>query len=379
MLCRRGYIVSMTSKNKDAFLALVKAGLWEKDVRLLQVNNINYSEVYRLAQEQSVVGLIAAGLEHVVDTKIPQDIALTLAGEALQLEQRNKSMNYFIGVIVDKMRDAGVYALLVKGQGIAQCYERPLWRACGDVDFLLSDSNYASAKEYLTPLAISIDKEDQFEKHIGYTIDSWLVELHGSLKTGITSRIDKGIIVLQNEVFYSGSVRSWMNGNTQVFIPGVNIDVLFIFTHILKHFFHNGIGLRQICDWCRLLWKFRDKIDVCLLESRIREMGIITEWKAFASLAVNYLGMPVEAMPLYSDEEKWKKKAGKILAFIFKTGNFGHNRDTSYSKKYPAPISKLISFYRHTKDSVRYFTIFPMDTVKSWWKMVKFGFRDLKD
>ena len=168
-----------------------------------------------------------------------------------------------------------------------------------------------------------------------------------------------------------------MNGNTQVFIPGVNIDVLFIFTHILKHFFHNGIGLRQICDWCRLLWKFRDKIDACLLENRIREMGIVTEWKAFASLAVKYLGMPVEAMPLYSDEEKWKKKAGKILAFIIKTGNFGHNRDTSYSKKYPAPISKLISFFRHTKDSVSYFTIFPMDSMLSWTNMFKFGVNNL--
>jgi hypothetical protein len=369
----------MTKKNLEAFLALVRAGLWEQEVCLLPFGEIDIKEVYRLAEEQSVVGLVAAGLEHIVDIKVPQEVALTFVGNALQSEQRNAAMNKFVAKLIEYLRQKDVYTLLVKGQGIAQCYERPLWRSCGDVDLLLSDKNLRAAKEYLSPLASNVDKEEPYEQHTAMTVDSWSVELHGSLRTGVTTKIDKGIEDLQNSVFYGGNVRSWLNGNTQVFLPSADIDVLFIFTHILKHFFRNGIGLRQICDWCRLLWTYKDSLNHGLLESRIQKMGIMTEWKAFASLAVKYLDMPVEAMPLYSDEEKWKKKAGKILAFIIKTGNFGHNRDTGYSKKYPAPISKLISFYRHTKDSVRYFTIFPMDTVKSWWKMVKFGFRDLKD
>ena len=129
--------------NQEAFFALVRAGLWEKDVQLAGFELFDFKEIYKLAQEQAVVGLIAAGLEHAVDTKIPQEFALTFASDTLQLEQRNTAMNYFIGVIVEKLRKAGIYTLLVKGQGIAQCYERPLWRACGDVDFLLSKDNYS--------------------------------------------------------------------------------------------------------------------------------------------------------------------------------------------------------------------------------------------
>lgn len=369
----------MLSNNQQAFLALVKAGLWEQEVSLLPFDGIDFNEIYRLADEQSVVGLVAAGLEHIVDIKVPREVALTFVGNALQSEQRNAAMNEFMAKLIEYLRQKDVYTILVKGQGIAQCYERPLWRSCGDVDLLLSDINLRAAKKHLSPLASHVEKEEPYEQHTAMTIDSWSVELHGNLRTGITSKIDKGIEDLQNGVFYSGDVRSWLNENTQVFLPCADIDVLFVFTHILKHFFRNGIGLRQINDWCRLLWTFKDSLNLGLLESRIQKMGIMTEWKAFAALAIKYLGMPVEAMPLYSDDKKWEKKADKILTFIFKTGNFGHNRDTSYANKYPPLLRKVISLGRHTCDSIRYFPIFPLDTARSWWKMVKFGFRDLED
>ena len=40
---------------------------------------VDYAEVMRLAQEQAVVGLVAAGLEHVTDVKVPQVWALQFA------------------------------------------------------------------------------------------------------------------------------------------------------------------------------------------------------------------------------------------------------------------------------------------------------------
>ena len=82
--------------NTSAFLALVRAGLWEQKVQLLAFENINIKEIYRLALEQSVVGLLTAGLEHAKDTKFPQEDVLNIVGDALQLEQCNMAMNYFI-------------------------------------------------------------------------------------------------------------------------------------------------------------------------------------------------------------------------------------------------------------------------------------------
>ena len=142
----------------EVFFALVRAGLWETDVKLAAYGEIDYETILRLAREQSIVGLVAAGLEHVVDVKVPQMWALQFAGETIQIEQRNKEMNNFIAEIVDKMRNVGIYTLLVKGQGIAQCYDKPLWRSCGDVDLFLSDDNYEKAKAFLMPMASSVEK-----------------------------------------------------------------------------------------------------------------------------------------------------------------------------------------------------------------------------
>ena len=138
-----------------------------------------------------------------------------------------------------------------------------------------------------------------------------------------------------NAAFCEGKVRSWSNGGTQVFLLNADEDVVYVFTHMLQHFFKEGLGLRQVCDWCRLLYRYRSELDLRLLESRIRRMGLLSEWKAFGAFAVEYLGMPVESMSFYSDEQKWKKKADKICAFILEVGNMGHNRDMSYFEKYP--------------------------------------------
>ena len=229
-------------KNQQAFFELLRAGLWEKDARLSQYKDINYPVVMRLAEEQSVVGLVAAGLEHVTDIKLPKENLLQFVGQALQLEQRNKAMNQFLASIIEKLRKEGVYALLLKGQGIAQCYERPLWRASGDVDLFLSNDNYKNAVSVLTPLANEVEDENIYTKHIGFKIDKWEVELHGSLRSELWKQLDNILDEVQGDIFCGGAVRSWINGSSQVFLPRADEDVVYVFAHILQHFFKGGIG-----------------------------------------------------------------------------------------------------------------------------------------
>lgn len=188
-------------KNQQAFFALMRAGLWEKEARLSLYNDIDFSEVYRIAEEQSVVGLVAAGLEHVADTRVPQQWALLFAGQTILLEQRNKSMNVFVAKLISKLRKEDIYTLLVKGQGLAQCYERPFWRACGDVDLLLSKDNYQRANIFLTPMASSVDEEKPYDMHLSMFIDSWEVELHGTIRSGLWRRLDSTLDAVQNSLF----------------------------------------------------------------------------------------------------------------------------------------------------------------------------------
>ena len=197
----------MASTNKQIFLELLRAGLWEQEVRLSKFEDLEFSKVYNLAEQQAVTGLIAAGLDHLVDVKVPQEIILTFVGSTLQIEQRNMAMNTFLANLIEKLRQEDIYALLVKGQGIAQCYERPLWRVSGDIDLLLSDENYKKAKKYLTPLSTGQKPECNYSKELGLYFGGWSVELHGTLRTGLSSKVDKVIEAVQNDALYRENMR----------------------------------------------------------------------------------------------------------------------------------------------------------------------------
>ena len=358
----------MTDNNTKVLFVLVGAGLWGTRVQLASYGDVDYELILRIAQEQSIVGLVAAGMEHVVDLKVPQKYALQFAGETLHLEQRNKAMNTFIADLIDQLRKKDIYAILVKGQGVAQCYEKPLWRSSGDVDLMLSNDNYEKTKAFLLPMGEITEPEEARKKHFAMRIGQWEVELHGTLHSGLSSRVDRVLDKLQDELFYGGEIRSWMNGNTQVFLPNANEDVVYVFAHVLQHFYKGGIGLRQICDWCRLLYIYRDSLNHSLLESRIRKMGLMPEWKAFGAFAVEYLGMPIEAMPFLEASiginNSLKKKAERIKDFVIEVGNFGHNRDNSYFQKRSYLARKCISAWRRVKDAFRHARIFPVNSVR---------------
>lgn len=94
-------------------------------------------------------------------------------------------------------------------------------------------------------------------------------------------------------------------------------------------------------------------------------MGLMSEWQAFAALTVDFLGMPIEAMPLYSNDKKWTKKAEKIMKFVLEVGNFGHNRSLFLSENYVS--KKTFSLWNKVKDFGRHAMIFPLDSIKFFW------------
>jgi hypothetical protein len=375
--------VSSTDYSINVFFNLLRAGLWENSWTfsfegLEPIESVDWEEVYRLASEQSVLGLVLAGIETLSnEQRPPKQALLQWIGEVQMLEQQNKEMNDFIAVLVDRMRKAGVYALLVKGQGIAQCYERPLWRSCGDVDLLLDRENYEKAKLFLIPLAGQVDEEDRDILHQGMKLDQWSVELHGTMLMGITGRINRVLGETQLAIFNGGGVRSWQNGKVPVYLPSPDNDIILVFAHILMHFFIGGVGLRQICDWCRLLYTFKDSLNYGLLESRIRRMGLMSEWKAFYALATKYLGMPEVPCFMFQDsgDPQWERKADRIMEFILKSGNMGHNRDMSHFSKYPYLIRKCVSMGRRIGDLINHARIFPLDSLRFFPRIMFNGVR----
>lgn len=356
-----------TSDCREAFLALVRAGLWS-DVKVRGEGlAVSVTDVLQLAEEQSVTGLVTAGVERLTAYSLPLTEKLKLLGKCQLIEQRNEAMNRFIAELFDQLNKNGIDALLVKGQGVAQCYERPLWRSAGDIDLLLDDENYNKAKAFLSAFAEKAVVEDVGKKHLSVQIKGFTIELHGQMPFALSRRADRVVDeVVADTLLKLGderlAVRVWKNGDTEVYLPNADDDVLLVFTHYLHHFFIEGVGLKQVCDWCRLLWTYRDELDKELLGKRLREMGLMSEWKVFASLAVNRLGMPQEAMPFFDESPSCRRKANRVLRRMMKSGNLGHNNDVSYRARHTAFLSNAITFFRRMADFAKFSLVFPMDS-----------------
>lgn len=365
--------------NKEVFLTSVGVGLWE-DCETVSGERlaVSWADVLRLAEEQSVLGLVAAGVEKLTAYCLPLTEKLTLLGKCQLIEQRNEAMNRFIAELIARVNKNGIYALLVKGQGIAQCYEKPLWRSTGDIDLLLDEENYNKAKAFLSPLSEKTVVEDYDKKHLSTQLSGFTIELHGRMPFVLSRRADRVIdgVIADSLLGIGGkhpSVRVWKNGNTNVYLPNPDDDVIIVFTHFMHHFFIEGVGLKQICDWCRLLWTFHAEIDRPLLESRLRAMGLMSEWKAFAYLAVNSLGMSEDAMPFF--DKRYRRRGKMVLSHILKSGNLGHNKNVSYRSKYAKSISNTITFFRRMSDFAKFTFIFPVDSPKFFATYVLGKFR----
>jgi len=366
---------------EKAFLELVRAGLWEdlkfkdESLKFKDFGSADWDALLLLAREQSVVGLLAAGLERVKDVQVPHGWAFQVVRKALSLEQKNRNKNVFVNELTGELEGEGIRAVMVKGQGLAQCYKRPLWRASGDIDLYLDEDDFQKAKAFFRPRVNKFDPDNDYTRHINMTYKGWVVEIHANQHSRLSARTDRVLDEVHRDIFYKGGVRIWDNGGKAVTLPSADNDAILVFTHFLHHFYNGGIGLRQICDWCRLLYTYRESLNYGLLESRIRQMGLLTEWKAFYNLACKYLGMPDLDPRFMVHDSRLDKKAERIMDFIMEVGNFGHNRDTSYYGKYPFVVRKAISFGVRMKDVLRHARIFPADSLRFMLNMMRHSFR----
>lgn len=361
----------------EVFFALVRDGLWGKadatfgDALNIK-ENVGWEKVYRLAQEQSVQGLVLGGLEY-SGFKPPKELLLQWIGEVQTIESRNKEMNAFVNQLIGELHRDNIDTLIVKGQGVAQCYERPFVRVSGDIDLYLNEINFQKAKEFFRTRVDVFNPDNDHAKHINMHYGDWVVEIHADQKCSLSPRINRVMNDVHRDLFFDGKVRIWQNQGTQIYLPSADNDIIIVFTHFLKHFYKGGVGLRQLCDWCRLLYTYRDSLDYILLEQRLRKAGLMDEWRAFGAFSVEYLGLPIEAIPFYIDSAKWQRKANRISEFILEVGNFGHNRGTSYYRKYSFLVRKAISFDRRLKDLIRHAKIFPMDSVRFFFGIMYNG------
>lgn len=353
----------------EVFFTVLRAGLWGVADKAQDLSSFDWKEVLMLAKEQTVPGIVTDGFSAMkssgTSVSIDSKSAEWLMLQTIGAERANARLNALVAETCALFKRDGVDYRLLKGQGTALNYPHPEHRSPGDIDYLLDDENYSRASALLSPKATELCPEDAHKKHFGMFFPGGLeIELHGTARAGFGRRFDDVIDSMQAEMFAGKDFRSWDCLGTEVLLPSVNFDAVFIFTHFVQHFYHGGLGLRQICDWTMHLHRFAKEIDRDWVLHRLRALDMLNEWKAFGYLAVNSLGLPEDEMPFY--DPRCARHAGRIWASMKHSGNFGRKMTKGRDiKSEPYLLRKVRSLCGHLVWMPRHFPISPRNTIRA--------------
>lgn len=279
--------------------------------------------------------------------------------ESMILIYRNTSthvkLNRIISRLVALFREAGIDPVLLKGQGVALNYPEPMLRECGDIDLYVGPEQYESACALIKGQE-STKQIEENKLHLTVKYNNAVVEIH---RVSASLRNKK-----QNEYYQSIAEKGLGENLCTVVIDGAPVNTpadsfnaFYLFYHFLHHAIDGGIGLRQVCDWTLFLHSRAGRLDTTVLDQALDRLGLRRAWQLYASIAVDYLGLPAAEMPFYT--AGLAGQGAEVLSMIFEDGNFGRGFDLKEGRPAGLLSGKLYSFKKILKRFRTLYGLYP--------------------
>ena len=366
----------VTEATERQFFALLRSGLWNEvpDREAFGVP-VEWESLHRLAYEQTVVPLVTDGVNCLDQALLPADPERLdpFLGDLMMTAQRNAKLDAFIPKLFKALQ--GIPTVLVKGQSLAPDYPNPARRQPGDIDLLLLPSSYGEARERLLPKATTVMEEEAEIYHQGMRFHSVEVEIHGSISTLMSRKLDRKLAAMLQEQFDGRPLPAVSIDGTDIPVPEANFNAVYIFVHFLQHYWSGGVGLRQLIDWMVFISVHKRDIHPVLLENTLEGLGLLHVWKVFTGFAQEYLGCPAEKLPLSARPST--KKNARIWRYIRSCGNFGKNAPRD-RKPEPYLLRKLHSLWKQVLvNRLRHFRTFPRESVRFFLGAFGYGIQRL--
>ena len=358
------------------FFALLRSGLWnEVPERAPFAGGADWEALHDLAYRQTVTPLVTDGINRLPKELLPAEPERLdpFLGDLMATANRNRVLDAFIPKLFDALE--GIPVVLVKGQALAQDYPDPERRQPGDIDLLLLPSSYETAKDILLPKATKVLDEEKEIWHQGMRFRSVEVEIHGSISTLMSRKLDRKLAALLEEQFDGRPFPAVSIGGAEIPVPDADFNAVYIFVHFLQHYWSGGVGLRQLVDWMTFVTVHKRDIHPVVLEVRLKDLGLLRLWKVFTGFAQEYLGCPVEKLPLAAAPDP--RKNARIWRYIRRCGNFGKNVDRSRGEE-SYLVRKVHSLWRLVvADRLRHFRVFPQESVRFFLGAFGYGLQRL--
>ena len=318
----------------------------------------DWHEIYDLAERQAVLALAYEGMTLLPENQRP-DFEFRMQWYADVERQRimSRHIKERAAYLVQKMREIGFSAVVIKGPALAAYYPKPELRATGDIDlwvwreglpfeesrrkvidFVLSRQKNHPEREIPEVNYHHIDmpcfRDVEVEAHF---VPSYFNNFYQN------KRFQKWCEIFQKSTVSSG------------FLTTPDFNVVFTFQHLYRHLVGEGVGLRQVLDCMMALRQDFDREEA---KKTIESLGMVKVCRAVSGILCTYFNMTEEEC-LFPPSER---EADFLMADMWRGGNFGHNEK---NREFTPAKSKFVNFLKNTKISLRYVTHYPSEILWS--------------
>ena len=352
------------------------------------LKEVDWKELYAIAKMQALLGVLFYGIRRLPKELVPkQKLLMQWMVMAEQIRKQNIRLFLDSVKVCLNFENEGFANCILKGQGNALLYPDPYMRTPGDIDIYLSGGRRKIIK-YVDQVC---PNQVMRYHHVDFPMTKTAIEVHFTPSYMFcpihNRRMQKWFEEVMGE--QCNHRVSLPDGYGEIHVPHVSFNVIYILSHLYRHIFTEGIGLRQLLDYYFVLLKWHTDLtnltdsnnslpqmtqintDLDALRHELKYLGL---WK-FAG-AVMYVLHEVFGLSEDRMIAPMNEKEGKfLLDEIMRGGNFGQYDDRMGDK---VDESKIHRYFRMNLRNLRFVKHYPTEALseplfRTWfavWKKI---------
>ena len=334
---------------KELF-ALLRLGLGNTTIEeeslsdFIMLSKEQWARIGELVRVQGVLGMALDGVDRLETSgygatrDLPVSLKLEWIGEVLTIEQANQHQVAVMEEMAGIWSEHGCRVMVMKGQANGILYPKPEHRNPGDIDcYLFNGLTVSDERLAVSEQAEAYKRGNEIAREAGAKVDeSWYKHSVISYKGETfenhqyfvhTRDGKRGKQLNQELVEAVKGYRLEVIEGTNVLMPPVQWNAMFLTYHACAHFVSEGLRLRQILDWAMFLKAHQDDVDWSTFYAYCERNHLRRFADAMTTIAVNYLGIKVTQNLQITTESPY---AEKILHnalyendYVFSSGESG--------------------------------------------------------
>lgn len=352
------------------------------------LKEVDWKELYAIAQKQALLGVLFYGIRQLPKELAPeQKLLMQWMVMAEQIRKQNIRLFQNSVKVCKNFENEGFANCILKGQGNALLYPDPYMRTPGDIDIYLTGGR----KKIMKYVDRVCPTQVMRYHHVDFPVMKTAIEVHFTPSYMFcpiyNQRMQKWFEEVMGE--QCNHRVSLPDGYGEIHVPQASFNVIYILSHLYRHIFTEGIGLRQLLDYYYVLVKWHTDLtnltdsnkslpqmtqintDLDTLRHELKYLGL---WK-FAQTVMYVLhevfGLSEDRMIAPMDEREGRF----LLDEIMRGGNFGQYDDRMGSK---VGESKIHRYFRMNLRNLRFVKHCPTEALcepvfRTWfagWKKI---------